>query len=59
MRTSLSEPEAVSQLNILSFYYKVWQLLSEGAPQGESLALFICITIYRTALKELFCDVTE
>ena len=33
MRTSLPEPEALSQLNILSFYYKLWQLLSEGAPQ--------------------------
>ena len=46
--TSLSESEAVSQLNILSFYYKLWQLLSEGAPQGEFLALFICITIKKT-----------
>ena len=27
---------------------KLWQLLSEGAPQGEFLALFICITIKKT-----------
>ena len=46
MRTSLSEPKAVSQLNILSFYYKLWQLLSEGAPQGEFLALLIMAVKY-------------